>query len=141
MRLLPARSGVRIPSGVLRKFLTFQKKYDIIIIDEQERNRKKMAKGWKTVYTNTSTGNKLDFKAFDKAIRNTQPLSIYELKKQGIELYEKKIAEEDKLIAAVEAGRATKPEQIERVKSIKEAREKAKAKTEKKEKVATSVAD
>lgn len=28
-----------------------------------------MAKGWKTVYTNTntSTGNKLDFKAFDKA--------------------------------------------------------------------------
>ena len=104
-----------------------------------------MAKGWKTVYTNTntntSTGNKLDFKAFDKAIRNTQPLSIYELKKQGIELYEKKIAEEDKLIAAVEAGRATKPEQIERVKSIKEAREKAKAKTEKKEKVATSIAD
>ena len=101
----------------------------------------RMAKGWKTVYTNTSTGNKLDFKAFDKAIRNTQPLSIYELKKQSIELYEKKIAEEDKLIAAVEAGRATKPEQIERVKAIKEAREKAKAKTEKKEKVATSVAD
>ena len=100
-----------------------------------------MAKGWKTVYTNASTGNKLDFKAFDKAIRNTQPLSIYELKKHGIELYEKKIAEEDRLIAAVEAGRATKPEQIERVKAIKEAREKAKAKTEKKEKVATSVAD
>lgn len=100
-----------------------------------------MAKGWKTVYTNTSTGNKLNFKAFDKAIRNTQCLSIYELKKQGIELYEKKIAEEDKLIAAAEAGRATKLEQIERVKSIKEAREKTKAKTEKKEKVATSVAD
>ena len=39
-----------------------------------------MAKGWKTVYTNTSTGNKLDFKAFDKAIRNTQLLSIYRLK-------------------------------------------------------------
>ena len=109
-------------------------------------NRKgieKMAKGWKTVYTNisTNTGNKLNFKAFDKAIRNTQSLSIYELKKQGIELYEKKIAEEDKLIAAVEAGRATKPEQIERVKAIKETREKAKAKTEKKEKVTTSVAD
>ena len=104
-----------------------------------------MAKGWKTVYTNTntniSTGNKSNFKAFDKAIRNTQHLSIYELKKQGIELYEKKIAEEDKLIAAVEAGRATKPEQIERVNAIKEAREKEKAKTEKKEKVATSVAD
>ena len=98
-----------------------------------------MAKGWKTVYTNTSTGNKLDFKAFDKAIRNTQPLSIYELKKQGIELYEKKIAEEDKLIAAVEAGRATKPEQIERANTIKAAREKAK--TEKKEKVTASVAD
>ena len=102
-----------------------------------------MAKGWKTVYTNTNTntGNKAYFKAFDKAIRNTQHLSIDELKKQSIELYEKKIAEEDKLIAAVEAGRATKPEQIERVKAIKEAREKAKAKTEKKEKVATSVAD
>ena len=100
-----------------------------------------MAKGWKTIYTNTSTGNKLNFKAFDKAIRNTQCLSIYELKKQGIELYEKKIAEEDKLIAAAEAGRATKPEQIERVKAIKETREKVKAKTEKKEKVATSVAD
>ena len=100
-----------------------------------------MAKGWKTVYTNTSTGNKLDFKAFDKAIRNTQHLSIDRLKEQGIKLYEKKITEEDKLIAAVEAGRATKPEQIERVKAIKEAREKEKAKTEKKEKVATSVAD
>ena len=98
-----------------------------------------MAKGWKTVYTNTSTGNKLDFKAFNKAIRNTQPLSICELKKQGIELHEKKIAEEDKLIAAVEVGRATKPEQIERVKAIKEAREKAK--TKKKEKVTTSVVD
>ena len=102
-----------------------------------------MAKGWKTVYTNTniSTGNKSNFKAFDKAIRNTQHLSIYELKKQGIELYKKKIAEEEKLIAAVEAGRATKSEQIERVNAIKEAREKEKAKTEKKEKVATSVAD
>ena len=102
-----------------------------------------MAKGWKTVYTNTkvSTGNKSNFKTFDKVIRNIPRLSIYELKKQGIELYEKKIAEEDKLIAAVEAGRATKPEQIERVNAIKEAREKEKAKTEKKEKVATSVAD
>ena len=100
-----------------------------------------MAKGWNTIYTNISIWNKLNFKAFDKVIRNTQCLSIYESKKQGIELYEKKIAEEDKLIAAVEAGHATKSEQIERVKSIKEAREKAKAKTEKKEKVATSVAD
>ena len=100
---------------------------------------KRMAKGWKTVYTNKSTGNKSNFKAFDKAIRNTQSLSTYELEKQNIELYEKKIAEEDKLIAAVEAGRATKPEQIERANAIKAAREKAK--TEKKEKVATSVAD
>ena len=101
-----------------------------------------MAKGWKTIYTNITTGSKSDFKAFDKAIRNTQSLSTYELKKQSIELYEKKIAEEDKLIAAVEAGRATKPEQIERVKAIKAAREKAKAKakTEKKEKVTASVA-
>ena len=92
-----------------------------------------MAKGWKTVYTNRSTGNKSDFKAFDKAIRNAQSLSIYELKKRSIELYEKKIAEEDKLIAAVEAGRATKPEQIERVNAIKDARAKAE-KSKKKEK-------
>ena len=84
-----------------------------------------MAKDWKTVYTNTSTGSKSDFKAFNKAIRNTKHLSIDELKEQGIELHKKKIAEEDKLIAAVEAGRATKPEQIERVKVIKEARAKA----------------
>ena len=87
-----------------------------------------MAKGWKTVYTNTNTGNKSDFKAFNKAIRNTQHLSINELKEQGIELYKKKIAEEDKLIAAVESGRATKPEQIERVNTIKEARKKARKK-------------
>ena len=87
-----------------------------------------MAKGWKTVYTNKNTGNKSDFKAFDKAIRNTQHLSINELKEQGIELYKKKIAEEDKLIAAVESGRATKPEQIERVNTIKEARKKARKK-------------
>ena len=92
-----------------------------------------MAKGWKTIYTNITTGSKSDFKAFDKAIRNTQHLSINELKEQGIELYKKKIAEEDKLIAAVESGRATKPEQIERVNTIKKAREKAK-KSKKKEK-------
>ena len=87
----------------------------------------KMAKGWKTVYTNTniSTGNKSNFKAFDKAIRNTQHLSIDKLKEQGDELYKKKIAKEDKLIEAVESGRATKPEQIERVNAIKKARAKA----------------
>ena len=84
-----------------------------------------MAKGWKTVYTNTNTGNKSYFKAFDKAIRNTQRLSIDKLKEQGNELYKKKIAKEDKLIAAVESGRATKPEQIERVNAIKKARAKA----------------
>lgn len=84
-----------------------------------------MAKGWKTVYTNKNTGNKSDFKAFDKAIKNAQHLSIDKLKEQGNELYKKKIAEEDKLIAAVESGRATKPEQIERVNAIKKARAKA----------------
>ena len=92
----------------------------------------KMAKGWKTVYTNTNTGNKSNFKAFDKAIRNIQHLSIDKLKEQGIELYEKKIAEEDKLIAAVDSGRATKPEQIERVNAIKEARAKAEKSKKKK---------
>ena len=92
-----------------------------------------MAKGWKTVYTNTNTGNKPDFKTFNNTIRNTQRLSIDELKKQGIELYEKKIAEENKLIVAVEAGCATKPEQIERVNAIKDARAKAE-KSKKKEK-------
>lgn len=92
-----------------------------------------MAKGWKTVYTNTNTGNKSDFKTFNNTIRNTRRLSIDELKKEGIELYKKKIAEEDKLIAAVDAGRATKPEQIERVNAIKDARAKAE-KSKKKEK-------
>ena len=92
----------------------------------------RMAKGWKTVYTNTSTGNKSNFKAFDKAIRNTQHLSIDELKEQGNELYKKKVAKEDKLIAAVESGRATKPEQIERVNAIKEARAKAEKSKKKK---------
>ena len=93
-----------------------------------------MAKGWKTVYTNTNTrtGNKSNFKAFDKAIRNIQHLSIDKLKEQGVELYEKKIAEEDKLIAAVDSGRATKPEQIERVNTIKEARAKAEKSKKKK---------
>ena len=93
-----------------------------------------MAKGWKTVYTNknTSTGNKSNFKAFDKAIKNIQHLSIDKLKEQGDELYKKKIAKEDKLIEAVEFGRATKPEQIERVKVIKEARAKAEKSKKKK---------
>ena len=91
-----------------------------------------MAKGWKTVYTNTSAGNKSNFKAFDKAIRNTQHLSIDELKEQGNELYKKKIANEDKLIAAVESGRATKHEQVERVNAIKEARAKAEKSKKKK---------
>ena len=70
---------------------------------------------------------------FSRAALIALALSIYELKKQGIELYEKKIAEEDKLIAAVEAGCATKPEQVERVNAIKEARAKAE-KSKKKEK-------
>ena len=96
----------------------------------------RMAKGWKTVYTNTntnkSTGNKSYSKVFDKAIRNTQHLSIDELKEQGNELYKKKITKEDKLIAAVESGRATKPEQIERVNIIKKARAKAEKSKKKK---------
>ena len=117
----------------LEKFLTFQKKYDIIIINKKERKEiEKMAKGWKTIYTNTNTGNKSDFKAFDKAIRNTQHLSIDKLKEQGNELYKKKIANEDKLIAAVESGRATKPKQVERVNAIKEARAKAEKSKKKK---------
>ena len=93
-----------------------------------------MAKGWKTIYTNTntSTGNKSDFKVFDKAIRNTQHLSIDKLKEQGVELYKKKIAKEDKLIAAVESGCATNPEQIERANAIKEARAKAEKSKKKK---------
>ena len=94
----------------------------------------RMAKGWKTVYTNTNTNteNKSYFKDFDKAIRNTQHLSIDELKEQGIELYKKKIAKEDKLISAVEEGCATKPELIEKANTIKEAR--ARTKTEKSKK-------
>ena len=92
----------------------------------------RMAKGWKTVYTNINTGNKSNFKAFDKAIRNTQHLSIDELKEQGNELYKKKIAKEDKLIEAVESGRATKLEQIEQVNAIKEARAKAEKSKKKK---------
>ena len=91
-----------------------------------------MAKGWKTIYTNTNTGNKSDFKAFDKAIRNTKHLSIDKLKEESIELYKKKIDKEDKLIAAVESGRATKPEQVERVNAIKEARAKAEKSKKKK---------
>lgn len=98
-----------------------------------------MAKGWKIVYTNANTGNKSNFKAFNKAIRNTQSLSIDELKKQGIELYEKKKAEEDKLIAAVKEGRATKPEQIKRAKAIESAR--TKVKKEKKDKSAETKAE
>ena len=59
-------------------------------MNKKGKNRK-MAKGWKTVYTNTntSTGNKSYFKAFDKAIRNTQHLSIDKMKEQGDELYKK----------------------------------------------------
>ena len=91
-----------------------------------------MAKGWKTIYTNTNTGNKSNFKAFDKAIRNTKHLSIDKLKEESIELYKKKIDKEDKLIAAVESGRATKPKQIERVNTIKEARAKAEKSKKKK---------
>ena len=91
-----------------------------------------MAKGWKTIYTNTDKTRKTDFKAFDKLIRNTVSLSTFELKKQGNELYDKRIVEEDKLIAAVEEGRATKPELIEKANTIKEAR--ARTKTEKSKK-------
>ena len=91
-----------------------------------------MAKGWKTIYTNTDKTRKTDFKAFDKFIRNTVSLSTFELKKQGNELYDKRIVEEDKLIAAVEEGRATKPELIEKANTIKEAR--ARTKTEKSKK-------
>ena len=91
-----------------------------------------MAKGWKTIYTNMDKTRKTDFKAFDKFIRNTVSLSTFELKKQGNELYDKRIVEEDKLIAAVEEGRATKPELIEKANTIKEARAKAEKSKKKK---------
>lgn len=99
-----------------------------------------MAKGWTTI-RNDNQGNtgKTNFRAFDKLIRNTKTLSVAELKKASNEAYDKRIAEEDKLIAAVKDGRATKPEQIERAKAIESAR--AKAKKEKKEKSAETKAE
>lgn len=73
-------------------------------------------------------------RAFDKAIRNMKSLSAEELKQQGIDSYNKSILEEDKLIAAVKEGRATKPEQIKKAKAIEAARNKNKAKNPKIEK-------
>lgn len=90
-----------------------------------------MAKDWKRIYTNAGNVGNTDFRKFNKAIRNTVSLSAPDLKKYGNECYDKQIAEEDKLIAAVEAKRATKPEQVKRAESIVALREKSAKKKEK----------
>ena len=68
-----------------------------------------MAKGWKSVGNNAITIEKVSRKdrinkdkKFSNLIRNTKSLRSFDLKKEGEDLYERRILEEDKLLDAFE---------------------------------------
>ena len=93
-----------------------------------------MAKGWTTIKTNALGGvDKKTVKAFDKAIRNTVPMSAIKMKLHGDFLFDTKIAEEDKLLAAVKAGKVSNEKTLAKAKAIEKKRNKAKARQEKKD--------
>lgn len=98
-----------------------------------------MAKGWKKIYSNSisNTMSSQEKRALDKKrrdiIRNTTSLSLENLKKEGDLLYEKRVAEEDRLVALVDEGKITKKELVEKAAAIKADREKKKNKKTNKE--------
>lgn len=59
---------------------------------------------------------------FKNVIRNTKSLTVNELKALSKEHYQEKIAEEDKLIAAVAEGRCTNSKLVKKAEKIKQNR-------------------
>ena len=92
-----------------------------------------MAKGWRNFATINDLSTKEEkhttFKREEKfrnGIKNIKILSIEDLKKESDELYDKKIAEEDKLLTAFTDKRIRSKEAIKQALKIKKIREKAK---------------
>lgn len=103
----------------------------------KERKRKNMAKGWITLETVNSKklGAGSDPKRFQKMenlIRNTKSLTPFEMKKESEELYAKKKAEEDSLVAAYQDKRLKSEKAIKEAQRIIKASEKAAEKTSQK---------
>ena len=94
-----------------------------------------MAKGWKTIYTNSIKSNKtkedrvkLDH-TFDNVMRKTKPKkTTFELKQEGEELFVKKVKREDSLLAAAADGKLQSQTLKKQATAIQKARDKKKEK-------------
>ena len=93
-----------------------------------------MAKDWITIKTVNSVDTPPKTKAenfkrertYEKIMKTTKSLSVADLKKHSIELYNKKIEEEDKLLQAFEDKRLKSEKAIKQAIRIKKEREKRK---------------
>jgi hypothetical protein len=100
----------------------------------KKRKEKVMAKGWNTVYTN-STDSKREKKTvgqkrqenikFNTLIKKTESLSIPALKKEAEDLYDAKVAEEDKLVNLFNDKKLKNKATIKKAIRIKKMREMA----------------
>lgn len=89
-----------------------------------------MAKGW-THFATINGPEKSDKRTvikneqgFNNLIRNTKTLSVVDLKKESDELYDKVVAEEDKLLAAFADKKIKSKAAIKQALKIKKARAK-----------------
>ena len=91
-----------------------------------------MAKGWNTVYTNSTNANKetktvgqkrQENIKFSTLMKKTNSLSIPELKKEADMLYANKVIEEDKLVDLFDNKKLTNKATIKKAIHIKKARE------------------
>ena len=89
-----------------------------------------MSKDWKEIGNNRIGVSKDKTKSYNKLMAKTKTKSIYELKKEGDELYAKKLAYEDRLIQLYNDNKLTDKVLIKEVKNLIAKREDKKEKKE-----------
>lgn len=92
-----------------------------------------MAKNWETIRTSKPTlvvDTIKNRKNFEKAIRTTKSLNLFDLKEKGEKSYAEKIARENALIDAYENKLLKSKELIKEAKALKSTRDKEKKQPE-----------
>ena len=77
-----------------------------------------MSKEWKEIYNNKIGTSKDKTKEYNRLMATTKTKTIYDLKKEGDELYAKKLAYENHLIDAYNNNKLTDKVLIKEVKNI-----------------------
>ena len=83
-----------------------------------------MAKNWEEVFNNKIGSSNKSIRVKDNLNRNNKSLSFEDLKKEGDKLYDKKVAEENKLVQAYEDKKLKNKQLIKKARDIIAKREK-----------------